>query len=272
MHYTKKSSGSRSNWFYIWPAMSTWAIVANSHYLNHRLHPARRPKMLLLTDSILLLFLPPSLCHHILISHEYRWTRRCVLRSGIIVSEGCLLIWSFVLHSQHIYRKNICSSMHRNHGPLARYVKLRVAHAPGTFSPPSRISDTDMHHGTCVTHVPWCMPGSQTSGFLWSRWRGKRSGHSQRMHNLQFYVSGNCNNMTHSFMTKAYSYFVHWSWKLNGIYPLPYLNKMSCKQKQTFCTFCIDLFKTYHFVHCFKSCDQGLSQREKKSYMKPHLL
>ena len=28
-----------------------------------------------------------------------------------------------------------------------------------------------MHHGTCVTHVPWCKPGSLTNGFLWSRWR-----------------------------------------------------------------------------------------------------
>ena len=25
-------------------------------------------------------------------------------------------------------------------------------------------SDPDMHHGTCVTHVPWYMPGSLTSG------------------------------------------------------------------------------------------------------------
>ena len=50
------------------------------------------------------------------------------------------------------------------------------------------------HHGlaipTCVTHVPWCMPGLLTSGFLRSRWRGKRSQHSRRMRNLQFYVSG----------------------------------------------------------------------------------
>ena len=29
---------------------------------------------------------------------------------------------------------------------------------PGTFSPPPRVTDPDMHHGTCVTHVPWCMP------------------------------------------------------------------------------------------------------------------
>ena len=61
---------------------------------------------------------------------------------------------------------------------------------PGTFSPPPRVSDPDMHHGTCVTHVPWCMPGSLTRGFVWSRWQGKRSRHSQRMRNPQFYVSG----------------------------------------------------------------------------------
>ena len=74
------------------------------------------------------------------------------------------------------------------HGPLIRYVNLRVAHAPGmpgTFSPPSRVSAPDMHHGTCVTHVP----RSLTSGFLWSR-RGIRSRHSQRMRIPQFYVSG----------------------------------------------------------------------------------
>ena len=74
---------------------------------------------------------------------------------------------------------------------LARYVKLRVTHAPGmpgTFSPPSRISDPDTHHGTCVTHAPWFMSGSLTSGFLWSQWRGKRSQHSWHMRNLQFYV------------------------------------------------------------------------------------
>ena len=80
------------------------------------------------------------------------------------------------------------------HGSLARrYVKLWVAHAPrmpGTFSPPLGVSDPVLHHGTGVTHVPWCMSGSLTSGLLWSRWWGKRSRHSRRMHNPQFYVSG----------------------------------------------------------------------------------
>ena len=78
------------------------------------------------------------------------------------------------------------------YGSLARHVKLRVAHAPGmpgTFPPPPRVSDPNMHHGTCMTYVPWCMPGSLTSGFICSRCRRKRSRHSRRMRNRQYCVS-----------------------------------------------------------------------------------
>ena len=77
---------------------------------------------------------------------------------------------------RNLYFQNICQTLisqctggWRSHGPRMRYVKLQVAHAPGmsgTFSPPPRVSDPDMHHGTCVTRVPWCMPWSLTSGFL----------------------------------------------------------------------------------------------------------
>ena len=73
------------------------------------------------------------------------------------------------------------------HGPLARYVKLWVAHAPGmpgTFSPLPRVNDPDMHHGTCVTHVPWFIPGSLTSGFLWSQRLGENV-----PGNPQYYIS-----------------------------------------------------------------------------------
>ena len=47
------------------------------------------------------------------------------------------------------------------------------------------ISDPGMHHGTCVTHVPWCMSGSPTCDG-----GGKRSRHSRHMRNPQFYLSG----------------------------------------------------------------------------------
>ena len=53
------------------------------------------------------------------------------------------------------------------HGPLTSYVKLGVAHAlgmPDTFQRKPLVSDPGMHHGTCVTHVPWCMSGSVTPG------------------------------------------------------------------------------------------------------------
>ena len=54
--------------------------------------------------------------------------------------------------------------------------KIAGARAPGmprTFSSSPQVSDPDMHHGPCVTHVPWCMPGSLTSGFFWNWRRGK---------------------------------------------------------------------------------------------------
>ena len=80
------------------------------------------------------------------------------------------------------------------HGPLSRYLNLRVLHAPGMpekFSPPPRACYPDMYHGMCATHVSWCMSGSLICSFPWSRWRGKRFRYSRRMHNPRFYVSGN---------------------------------------------------------------------------------
>ena len=110
---------------------------------------------------------------------------------------NCLKFVPNIFRYFDFYRYDHCAARYSVfttwHGPLTRYVKLRVAHAPGmpgTFSPPPRVSDPDMHHGTCVTHVPWCITGSLTSGFLGNRWRGKRSRHSRRMRNSQFYVSG----------------------------------------------------------------------------------
>ena len=81
----------------------------------------------------------------------------------------------------------------RLNGPLTRYVKLQVVHARECrgrfprhgFQRKPLVSDPGMHHGTCVTHVPWCM-----SEPLTPRRRVKRSRHTRRMRNPQFYVSG----------------------------------------------------------------------------------
>ena len=69
---------------------------------------------------------------------------------------------------------------------------MRVAQRsmPGTFPPSPRVGDPNMRHGTCVTLVPKCMPGSLTSGFLWSRCRKRTFPHSRCVQNPQFYVSG----------------------------------------------------------------------------------
>ena len=47
------------------------------------------------------------------------------------------------------------------------------------------VSIPGRHHGTCATHVPWCMTGLLNPG--WSR---KHSRHSRRLRSPQFYVSG----------------------------------------------------------------------------------
>ena len=87
-----------------------------------------------------------------------------------------------------INRSIACLLMDWRHGPLARYLKLvlRKRRECREYFP--------RHRGlailTCITARAWRMLGSLISGFLWSRWRGKRSRHSRRMRNPQFYVSG----------------------------------------------------------------------------------
>ena len=110
--------------------------------------------------------------------------------TNTILQENNVLVEK---HQYHLRIKQLYLFAKVCHGPLTSYAKLRVAHAPGMpgkFSSPPRVSNPVMHHGTCVSHVPWCMPGSLTSGFLWSRWRGKGSRHSRRMCNSQFCISG----------------------------------------------------------------------------------
>ena len=58
------------------------------------------------------------------------------------------------------------------------------------------VNDPGMHHGTCVTHAPWCMSGSLSL-------RGKFSRHSRRMrtHNFTYLARGPLN--------RIYSMLVH---------------------------------------------------------------
>ena len=129
---------------------------------------------------------------HILLDNTCQITHAFYLSPSNSLVQDIVWILSVCLLDYLQWLCTLTLSTFRN-WPLARYVKLRVVHAPtmpGTFSPPRRVSDPGMDHGTCVTHVPGYMPRSLTSGFLWSRWRGKRSQHSRRMRNPYFYVSG----------------------------------------------------------------------------------
>ena len=77
--------------------------------------------------------------------------------------------------------------------PLPMGLLPDSAHAQGmtgTFSPPPRVSDPDMHHGTCVTHVPWCMSWSLLLVSFEVGRRGKHSRHSRRMRNFTYLVRG----------------------------------------------------------------------------------
>ena len=106
-----------------------------------------------------------------------------------------------VLVKQHLYIESGPCFWHTSlrdtvyfsyYWPLPRYAKSRIEHAPGMperfsrhrFQKKPLVCDPGMYHGTCVTHVPWCM-----SGTLNRDGREKRSRHSRRMRNSQFYVS-----------------------------------------------------------------------------------
>ena len=73
---------------------------------------------------------------------------------------------------------------------------------------------------TCI--VPWCMPGSLLSRFLWSRWRGKRSRHSRRMRNTLSYVS-----QTYQHILSMLTHLVIWS-ITKGLVPKRIKNWKSC--------------------------------------------
>ena len=112
-------------------------------------------------------------------------------RCEIICTSTCLpfqsLKWYMIRHQFHISVSNSVVPWNMPMGLLPDKQNCGLRMRPGTFSPPPRFSDPDMHHGTCMAT---CMPGSLISGFLWSRCWGKRSKHSRRMHNPQFCVSG----------------------------------------------------------------------------------
>ena len=73
-----------------------------------------------------------------------------------IMGEQCYCCWCLgPPWSSHQIRKNGGLRMRREW-------RERVPHH--WLQRKTLVSEPDMHHGTCVTHVPWCMSGSLTHG------------------------------------------------------------------------------------------------------------
>ena len=104
----------------------------------------------------------------------FRW-------SGSLSQPGAPgLKWTHVIDvslklSTECYTENLQRVYHRVLSPWASYQIRKIgvcacAGNAGNVFPHRRfrmkplVSDPGMHHGTCVTHVPWCMSGSLTCG------------------------------------------------------------------------------------------------------------
>ena len=74
-------------------------------------------------------------------------------------------------------------------GPLTRYVKLQVAHAPGmpgTFPPPPISKETNSQRSRHASRHVRDARAVMHVGIAHLRWRGKRSRHSRRMRTRNF--------------------------------------------------------------------------------------
>ena len=82
-------------------------------------------------------------------------------------------MFAYILHGY--FTGTACDAVVKVMGTWASYQIRKIAGCAcagnaGNVSPRRRfkmkplVSDPGMHHGTCVTHVPWCMSGSLTCG------------------------------------------------------------------------------------------------------------
>ena len=101
---------------------------------------------------------------------------RCVI---LLCYSSTLKSWPGVIPAL-IYNifMNVANTIHSWTGPVPSWASYQIrklagcacAGNAGNVFPRRRfqrkllVSDPGMHHGTCVTHVPWCMSGSLTCG------------------------------------------------------------------------------------------------------------
>ena len=134
------------------------------------------------------------------------------------------------------YKLVVCRNLYWCHGPLTRYVKLRIAYPPGRIalhrecrepfpaSWRSRHASRHVRHARAVMYVGIANP----------KWRRKRFCHSRRMRNLQFCVYGKrpINMMLHDWLNG----YIGWCTSYNdmhmkclGPYASPDFPPLCCK-------------------------------------------
>ena len=110
------------------------------------------------------------------------------------------------------------------HGPLTRYVKLRDAHAPGmpgTFHPPPTSKEIASYRPRRASRHVRDSRAVMGVGIDKPRWRGKRSQHSRRMRNPQFYVSGKRPITSQEMCTRLALCWVLSCFDIGRLYPYP---------------------------------------------------
>ena len=104
------------------------------------------------------------------------------------------------------------------------------------------------------------MPGSLTSGFLWSRWLGKHSRHSRCMRNPQFCVSGK-RPMPHFVCQFQHCYLINVNIFYISITKEPIATKKNAFIKTFWSTFNAFMITTHCVDKCENDCNCVMPKR-----------
>ena len=149
--------------------------------------------------SVIYVKVPSGKCHCtlLIVLIDQHWFTKWLgdIRQVLCSSCDCCNLWRcrnlFMKLSQFVIGVAICKgkcrnlwqrqNMHLNDIYLFNFYK-HVVHSSYWYW-----YEAYLWHNCCfMTHVARCLSGSLTSGFLWSRRRGKRSRNFRRMRNPQF--------------------------------------------------------------------------------------
>ena len=86
--------------------------------------------------------------------HLSMWCAWCTQGSSSVSCHPCIVVFLRQWASYQIFKTAGCACAGNAGNVFSRH---RLQRKP-------LVSDPGMHHGTCVTHVPWCLPGSLTRG------------------------------------------------------------------------------------------------------------